>query len=147
MEKAQRYRGGGIFAHHQGHGASQAHLDGQVLEQCLELRVCFPVLLPKDTPPEPDIGDPLPGQKARPAGGPSQCREVQPGGRRRSCRLRGGLITGRCGEGGNNRCGDHLGGQGEVDRGVLAGQGERQQQPKGQQSPEQAAPAGPDGFA
>ena len=102
---------------------------------------------PKDTPPEPDIGDPLPGQKARPAGGPSQCREVQPGGRRRSCRLRGGLITGRCGGGGNNRCGDRLGGQGEVNRGVLAGQGERQQQPKGQQSPEQAAPAGPDGFA
>ena len=66
MEKAQRYRGGGIFAHHQGHGASQAHLDGQVLEQCLELRVCFPVLPPKDTPPEPDIGDPLPGQKAVP---------------------------------------------------------------------------------
>ena len=32
-------------------------------------------------------------------------------------------------------------GRGEVNQGVLAGQGERQQQPKGQQSPEQAAPA------
>ncbi len=61
---------GDIFAHHQGHRASQAHLDGQVLEQCLELRVCFPVLPPKDTPPEPDVGDPLPGQARPPAAKP-----------------------------------------------------------------------------